>query len=175
MRPAPRNVEDGRDLRLVEAVPDAQLDDLVLLRLQFGEGLTDQPSYFGLLGAAPGIGGLADLVGCLVEARSGHTHPAVAFLPRRGVKPDAQLAGVPQVAQLVSREGEGLEQGLGGGRGLAQDPAAIAVQACRVRVVRGRQPGRVARLDGGDHLAVVHVHTVVELPALSLFVAIDDK
>src|SRR5271165_7509977 len=162
-------------------MPDAQLDDLVLKRLQLGEAVPDQPPYFGPLGAMPGITGptglvgRAGLLGYLVEARSNGTHPPVAFLPRRRVKPRAQRGGVPRPARLGGGADEGVAQGIRGGGRLAQHPAAIAVQGRRVRVVRGGQPSWVACRDGRDGLAVVHVHTVVELTARARFVAPDDN
>jgi len=63
-------------------VPDAQLDDLALLRLQLGQGLPDQPPDLGQLGRLAGSGRGAGSgtgtsafpavpVGDLVEARFG--------------------------------------------------------------------------------------------------------
>jgi hypothetical protein len=47
-RPAQRHAEHDSQIVVIQVVPEAQLDDLTLSRLQVGQGGADQRSQFGL-------------------------------------------------------------------------------------------------------------------------------
>ena len=56
VRPAPGELEHGRELRLIQVVPDGQLDDLVFLRLELGEDLPEDTTHDRLLSTRLGAG-----------------------------------------------------------------------------------------------------------------------
>ena len=155
-------------------MPEAQLDDLALVRLQLGQTGTNQPLQLGLLGVGY-LGRLAGRVSRLVVriacmARRGRlligdrrAQPAQAFAAGHRIQPRAQLGGRRQVAKRGGDD-EGFLHGLGRVGRLRQHPAAVAVEVSRIPVVCHADAGRVPGRDRRDNLAVVHGHTVVQLP-----------
>src|ERR1700678_4030529 len=101
MRPAPGHAEDGREFRVIEAVPQRQLDDLPVAWLQPGEGRADEPAHFGSLDGA-GIGGPFVRPFYLTERLSRHAQPPVALVPGHRVKPGPQLAGIAEGVELAA-------------------------------------------------------------------------
>ena len=157
-------------------MPEAQLDDLALIRLQLGETGTNQPLQFGLLGVAY-LGRLVGLVSWLVVriacmarrvslfagGRRRRAEPAQAFVAGHRVQPRAQLGGRREVAERGGDD-EGFLHGLGRVRRLRQHPAAVAIEVSRIPVVCHGDACRISGRDRRDNLAVVHGHTVVQLP-----------
>ena len=88
MRPAQRYAEHGGEVGVVKAVPQVQLNDLALARLQLGEHGVDQPPLFGLFEITVdacqaicsidrvedhgGVDGLAGCVGGLIHRVEDH-------------------------------------------------------------------------------------------------------
>jgi hypothetical protein len=126
VRLLPGYVEHCGYLGFRQTMPDAQLDD------------------FTLLGRA--LGRLV-MFGEQVAGRLGGARPAVALGPRRGVQAGACFACLRQAAELSRSRDERREQGIGGIRRFGQHPAAVAVQASCVLVVRSDQPSRAACCD----------------------------
>jgi len=161
----------------VEALHQAQLDDVPLTGIEPLDRIPDELAQFGPFDAAGDVrrfggAGVAarggGQVGHLVERRGGfpRTQPAMAFVPRDRVQPGPELARVAEAAELGGGDEERILHRVGGIRGFAQQGPAVGVQRHRVPVVGFGDPVRIARHDGRDHLPVPHGHTVVRLPPM---------
>lgn len=148
-------------------MPEAQLDDLALIRLQLGENGLGQPLPFGLLWV-DFLGRPVSLVRRMVGqmygvrrvsvssgARRPGGEPALAFVAGHRKQPRAQLGGLGEVAQ-GGGDDEGFPRGFGGVGRLGQHPVAVAVEASRVPVVRHGDARRISGRDRRHYLAVIH-------------------
>ena len=158
----PRHAEHGREVGALQVVPEVELDDLALSRVQPVEGGADEPAQFGPLGAPSGagtrVGRRTGQVGGFVEARLRPAQPAVTLVAGHRVEPGPQLARVAQAAEPGGGDDERVLDRVGGVVRITQHPVAVTVQGLGVLVVGVGQPGRVASRDGRDDLAVVHAH-----------------
>jgi len=140
-------------------MPEAQLDDLALIRLQLVENGLDLPVQFGLL-RVDHLGRLVSLLRwmpgrnrCVVRHVSlltGGTGPAQAFVAGHRIQPRAQLRGLGQVAERGGDD-KGLPHGFGSVRWLGQHPMAVAVETSRVPVIRHGDARRVPGRGPGGH------------------------
>src|SRR5208282_4147893 len=146
----------------VQVVPEAELDDLALTRVQPVEGGPDEPAEFGSLTALIGVGrraspaSRASRVAGLIEVGLGRPQPAVTLVAGYRVEPGPQLARVTQAAEPGGGDDERVLNRVGGVFRLTQHHVAVAVQGLRVLVIGLGQASRVACRDGPDDLAVVH-------------------
>jgi hypothetical protein len=95
-------------------VPEAELDDLTLTRVQPVHGGADKPAQFGPLSVTAGVGGPAGWNGRLIEARFPRAQPPVAFAAGHRVKPGPQPARIGETAEVAGRDDERVLDGVGG-------------------------------------------------------------
>ncbi len=161
-----RHAQRGGQLGPIQLMPQVQLDDLPLARVQPAQRGPDQLAQLGLFRRLPdvrrGVGHLVRIV--QRRGRGAAAQPAVALVPCYRVQPRPQPAGIAQPAQLGGGDDERVLDRVGGVGRLAEHGAAVRVQWLRVTVVRRGETTRLPGHDGRDDLAVLHALTVCGRP-----------
>ncbi len=167
VRMAARHAQHGGQVGTVQVVPQVQLDDLAVRRVQPGDGGPYQCAQLGSPGRLTDIIAGREVLGLLdLGRRLPGPELAVAFVTRHRVQPRAQLARVTQPVQPGGGDDERVLHRVGGVGRLTQHSPAVAVQGRRVPIVDVGEACLVSRHDGGDSLAVVHANTVIRLSGL---------
>jgi hypothetical protein len=153
VRPVRRHAEYLGEIGAIQVVPQAQLDDLTLTRLQLGQDSTGHSPELGLRGVAANTSHRVRVDLSTAVPHRG-VEQALAFGAGHRVEPRAQFGGLGKVAQRGSGDDECVQQGLGCAGRVVQHPMAVAVQGSRVPVVRQGDARRVSRRDRRGDLAV---------------------
>ena len=150
-------------LGTLELVPEVQLNDLAVVRVEPDQSVMHEPPQLRSLGIPADIGRFVGHVRHLIEAWGDlpAPQPTMALIACDGVKPGPQLAGIAKLGELGRGDDERVLHGVGSVRRLPQHGTAIGIKGCRVAVVRFGKPGRVSGHDSSDNLTVLHANTVV--------------
>ncbi len=158
-----------REVGAVQLVPQVQLDDLAVPRIQPRDSGPDQFAQLSAAGSAGsigrgvgrGVGRLARLLqaGCPVAG----AEPAVALVARHRVQPRPEPVRFPQASQPGSGDDEGVRHGIGARRPVQRAASGNRCAAPPHNGLSG-QALRIAGHDGGDDLTVTHGPTVLRSP-----------
>ena len=159
-----RHAQGIREVRAVELVAQAQLDDLLVAGAQPGQRGTDQLAQALLLQRGAEVGGpLADGGDVVVPGARGVPGPAhlpAAFVAGHRVQPRPETARVAQAGQLGRRDHERVLHRVGRLRRIAQQGPGVRVERRGVMVIGSGQRGGITRHDRCDYLPVTHVTTL---------------
>ena len=115
------NAERVREVGAVEFVPQIQLDDLALTRVETCDRGADEFAQFGALRTGANIGRLVGHVAGLVQpGRGAGPQPAVALVPCHGVQPRPEAFAITEAADLGRGDDERVLDGVGGVGGLGE-------------------------------------------------------
>ena len=170
LRVVARNPQRVRQVRAVELVPQAQLDDFPVPRVQPRQRRRHHLALLGLDQRQAEIGGRLAGAELVVGEGDGGTvamQPATALVPGHGVQPRAQRARVTQQRELHLRHHEGVPDRSRGVSGLAQQRPAISVQRRGKLIVGCRQRRRIALNDRGHQVPVTHAINAMASRAFS--------